>query len=433
MSIPRLPLLRLANFSATNKPAKAQARKLRQMKRFPPQLKSIARSSLHLKSGNNKNEHGIQMDIEFDRKEAVELLSQLRRRHAQPRSSQRGQPPGRWLFTASEDKEAIQTPSSLPTARREQNRSRNERAPRLQFMRQPANPPANTPTPAPPAPSRVVNSCPFEPSSSATHDIASLCGTASLRRYKLPPPPSIPSGLGTPPDLNIDQEIQMWEEGVSSRQREMTPPDDITEGMASWGDIPNENRPLGTQGQSERDRTAPVNRQVLGDITAQFAHPPPPSMSGVDLTAHLMSLVESLEPSRGVPRRRRQGAQTSEPQQPPHRTVRSSSFASSQLSRRHTHTQPPPMRIEGRLQLMLHSSTVPEQKRGPMTSKTADPRPECCPTTDGGVGLSKRLPPTETPARVARETPKPAPTAPRRSQRISSRRAGSGGAWSGTC
>lgn len=83
----------------------------------------------------------------------------------------------------------------------------------------------------------------------ATHTIASLCGTASLRRYKLLPPPSLPSGMSTPPVIDVDQEIEMWEEEEKcSRQREMTPPDDIMGGMASWDDVPNENQPPGSQG-----------------------------------------------------------------------------------------------------------------------------------------------------------------------------------------
>lgn len=193
----------------------------------------------------------------------------------------------------------------------------------------------------------------------------------------------------------------MWEEEEKkcTREREITPPDSIMDGTASWGDIPNENQPPRPQHSPRQDQTTPTTRHALADITSQFAQPLPPSLSGVDLTAHLMSLVERLEPARGAPRRRRQTARSCETQQPPHRTVRSSSFSSPKTpGARLTHTQPASLRNESISQIVLRPSAA--QLRG-----------EAQNTVQRALGCS----------------------APRIPQGSRSRRAESTGAWSGTC
>ncbi|EKD02829.1 hypothetical protein A1Q2_02865 [Trichosporon asahii var. asahii CBS 8904] len=362
-----------ADPSATNKHAKTYARRISQLKTFPPRLKPINRSAVRIKKESNKSSQTRQVEIQFHHDEAVELLSQLKKRHRRSQSSHGSQRPVHWAFAPSGNRDTIETPPLPPTPRESTtDRPHNAKTPRLHFAR--TAPKAAAPATKAeglPAPSRVPNSCPSEPSSQATHSLASLCGTASLRRYQLPPPLSLPSGLSTPPALNVDQEIEMWEEEERCiREREMTPPDDILDNMASWGDVPNENQPRASQQQqSGQDRTTPATRPVLGDITSQFAPPPPPSMSGVDLTAHLMSLVERLEPARGTPRRRRQGVRDCETQQPPHRTIRSGSFASKDPVRRRTRTQPAPLRSEDSSQVLLRPPT--QRERGLIDASTS--------------------------------------------------------------
>lgn len=408
-----------ADPSATNKHAKTYARRISQLKTFPPRLKPINRSAVRIKKESNKSSQTRQVEIQFHHDEAVELLSQLKKRHRRSQSSHGSQRPVHWAFAPSGNRDTIETPPLPPTPRESTtDRPHNAKTPRLHFAR--TAPKAAAPATKAeglPAPSRVPNSCPSEPSSQATHSLASLCGTASLRRYQLPPPLSLPSGLSTPPALNVDQEIEMWEEEERCiREREMTPPDDILDNMASWGDVPNENQPRASQQQqSGQDRTTPATRPVLGDITSQFAPPPPPSMSGVDLTAHLMSLVERLEPARGTPRRRRQGVRDCETQQPPHRTIRSGSFASKDPVRRRTRTQPAPLRSEDSSQVLLRPPT--QRERGLIDASTS--------ATKANHDLAiEGAPRTESSALRS--------TAPQLPQNDRSRGAGGTGVWSGT-
>lgn len=167
-------------------------------------------------------------------------------------------------------------------------------------------------------------------------------------------------------------------------------------------------------------------------------------MSGVDLTAHLMSLVERLEPSRGTPRRRRQAGRSSETQQPPHRAVRSSWFSSRDLGMRPTRTQPPPMRGEGGSQLVLRPSTVPGLSQGATDLEGARqypgarqyrPDPPGHSASERHAALPGQPPLMEETERVTSGSANAPPTsmAPRRSQRDRHGRADSAGVWSGTC
>lgn len=366
-----------ADRSATNKPPKSHIKKLQQLKSFPSRLKPINRSPVKRKEADDGGSRGGHVDIKFDHDEAVQLLSRLKRRHSDSPLRRPTRAPVHWPFTPSEERETIRTPPLPPTPREGTAcRSRSAKKPRLHFVRERALPAVEIPAPL--HESRIPNSCPTAPLSFATHNIASLCGTASLRRYKMPDPPSLPSGVSTPPVLDIDREIEMWEEEERcSRGRSLTPPDKITQGMASWGDVPEKVLPHRSAAeQSAHDQPSSPVRIVLGDITSQFAHAPPPSMSGVDLTAHLMSLVESLDPVRTAPRRRRQAMSAARPQRQPTPAAGSkSSPLASRLGCGRSHTLPVPMCSKNDQSTTTTRATAPVRLQGDPSSLVCGNQP----------------------------------------------------------
>lgn len=335
-------------------------KELQQLKRFPPGLKSINRSPLKFWKEDRRNAHDSQVHVEVDHREAIQLLTQLRKQRKRP---QKNDPQLHWPFTPSKDKENIETPPLLSTSDRRRPRgSRNASVSRLHFSRKLAE--AAPCATVLPGPSKVPNSCPSEPSSTATRDIADLCGTASLKRYQLPVPPSMPSGMSDPPPLDVEQEIEMWEEEAGRCQRrEMTPPDDIQQDMSSWALPVKENQPAAASRALTVAGTPPASRQVLGDITSQFAHAPTPSLSGMDLTGHLMALIERLEPMRTPPRRAER--RRTERLKPPHQTLQPKSVASIVPQERVIpRSQPLPVRAE--------SSSPPEVQAAFASAKDED-------------------------------------------------------------